>query len=62
MSYIVRIPLDVDVEVTERTRALARATLSVELGWPVEDVIYRGSVFDDQDPLVMWHVFEGIYK
>ena len=57
MTYIVRIPLDVGVEVTERTCALARATLSVEMGRPVEGVTYRGSVYDDQDPLVMWHTF-----
>lgn len=62
MSYIVRIPLDVGVEVTERTCALARATLSVELGWPVEEVVYRGSTIDDQEPLVAWHTFAGVYK
>jgi len=62
VSYIVRIPLDVGVEVTERTRALARATLSVEMGWPIESVVYRGSTIDDQEPLVEWHTFEGVYK
>jgi len=57
MGYIVKIPLVVGTEVTEHTRALACATLAVELGRPVEAVIYRGSTILDQDPLVMWHTY-----
>jgi len=57
MSYIVKIPLPVGTEVTEHTRALACATLAVELGRPVGSVEYRGSTIADLDPLVVWHTY-----
>ena len=60
MGYIVKIPLVVGTEVTERTHALARATLAVELGRPVKAVEYYGSTIVDQDPLVEWHRFREV--
>lgn len=62
MSYIIKIPLSVGTEVTEHTREVARAMLSVRLGRPVEAVVYRGSTIFDQEPLVEWNVYVEVHK